>query len=152
VLKLLFRLFKYAMVAILGTAAAAKFLLVSNAEPDTEEIDMVSIFEGRTLASSADPFYGGRVLAMFSGTMIDLRKATPAPTGIDLELTMCFAGLSLVVPEGWRVRSDAQVLMGGFSDATRTTADPDAPTVRLQGYAIGSGIQVTTKAPMEVVR
>jgi hypothetical protein len=152
VLKLLFRLFKYAMAAILGTAAAAKFLLVSNAEPDTEEIDMVSIFEGRTLVSSAEPFYGGRVLAMFSGTMIDLRKATPAPTGIDLELTMCFAGLSLVVPEGWRVRADARVLMGGFFDATRTTADPDAPTVRLQGYAIGSGVQITTKAPMEVVR
>jgi hypothetical protein len=152
VLSLLFRLLRYAFFTVLAVAGAAKFLLESNAGPDTEEIDLVSIFEGKTLVTSADPFYGGKVLGMFSGTVIDMRKATPAPTGIDLDLAVCFAGVTLIVPEGWRVRSELSFAAGGFSDNTRTTADPDVPTVRLRGFAAFAGVSAMTRSPMEVVK
>ncbi len=148
-LRFIFNLLRIALVAALGTALAAKFLLESNAEPSTEEIDLVSIFDGKELVSVASPFYGGKVMAMFGGALLDLRKATPAPTGIYLDLAVMMGGVSLVVPEGWRVRNEASVIMGGFSDETRTTADEDVPTVTLSGFVLLGGLQATTRSPVK---
>lgn len=141
----IFKLFRLVFVAMLGAAAAAKLLLESNARPDTEEIDLVSIFEGQQLVSEASPFYGGKVMAMFGGVMIDLRRATPAPTGVFLDLAVMMGGLNLVVPEGWRVRFEGKLIAAGFSDETRTTADDDVPTVTITGLVLMGGVQATTK-------
>lgn len=142
-----------ALVAAIATALAAKFLLESNAEPETEEIDLVSIFEGKELVSSADPFYGGKVTAMFGGVLLDLRKAQPAPTGIDIDLAVLMGGVSLVVPEGWRVKTNGRlkIFAGGFADNTKTTADEDVPVVTIRGFITMGGFQATTRSPVEAV-
>ena len=145
--KFIFRLLRLAIVATLGAAVAAKLLLESNARPKTEEIDLVSIFEGQHLASEADPFYGGKILTMFGGVLIDLRDAVPAPTGIYLDLAVVMGGLSIVVPEGWRVKFEGNLTAAGFQDDTRTTADEDVPTVTLTGFVFMGGVQATTKSP-----
>lgn len=147
--RFIFKTLRALAVMALGTAVAAKFLLESNAEPGTEEIDLVAIFEGQHLISTAEPFYGGKVMAMFGGVIIDLRKATPAPTGIYLDLMVMMGGVSLVVPEGWRVKFDGNLVMGGYQDESRTTADEDAPTVTVGGTVIMGGVQATTKPPVE---
>ncbi len=148
--RFIFKLFRLALFGALGAAVAAKLLLESNAEPTTEEVDMVSIFEGQHLASEASPFYGGKVMAMFGGVLLDLRKATPAPTGIYMDLAVAMAGVNLVVPEGWRVKFEGTTIAGGFSDATRTTADPDQPTVTLRGFVLMGGVQASTRLPAAV--
>lgn len=147
--RFIFRVIRLLGVAAVGTAVAAKLLLESNAEPTTEEIDLVSIFEGQHLVSEAEPFYGGKIMTMFGGVLLDLRKATPAPTGIYLDLAVVMAGINLVVPEGWRVKFDGNVVMGGFNDATRTSADEDVPTVTLTGFVFMGGVQATTQVPVE---
>lgn len=147
--RFIFKLLRIVIVAALGTALAAKFLLESNAEPGTEEIDLVSIFEGQNLVSQASPFYGGKIMTMFGGVVLDLRKATPAPTGIFLDLAIAMGGLSVVVPEGWRVKFDANLMAGGFSDETRTTAEDDVPTITITGFVVMGGVQVTTKSPVQ---
>ena len=134
---------------MLGAAVAAKLLLESNARPDTEEIDLVSIFEGQHLVSEASPFYGGKVMSMFGGVMIDLRKASPAPTGVFLDLVVVMGGLNLVVPEGWRVKFEGKLIAAGFSDETRTTADDDVPTVTITGFVLMGGVQATTKPSVQ---
>ena len=149
--RFLFRLIRYALVAALAAAGIAKLVLESRAEPDTEELDMVSIFQGTNLASTADPFYGGRVTAMFSGTMLDLRRAQPAPTGVHLDIALCCAGLQIVVPVGWRLSSNANFIGAGLSDMSATSADPDAPILHLSGFAVASGVQIVSKPTVEVV-
>jgi hypothetical protein len=145
----IFKLLRALFLAILGAAVAAKLLLESNAEPTTEEIDMVAIFEGQNLRSKAEPFYGGKVMAVFGGALIDLRDATPAPTGVYVDLIVAMGGVSVVVPDGWRVKFDGNMIMGGFQDETRTTADEDVPTVTLTGMVFMGGVQATTRSPME---
>lgn len=149
--KALSKTIRYAVIAALGAAVAAKFMLESNAKPETEEIDLVAIFDGKELRSTANPFYGGKVLSMFGGVMIDLRKATPAPTGIDLDLMIVMGGLSVIVPEGWRVRNNARIIAGGLDDRTKTTADEDVPNVNLRGVVAMGGVQIVTKSPLEAV-
>ncbi len=149
--KLIFKLLRAALLTAIAAAVAAKFLLESHAEPETEEIDLVAIFDGKNLVSSADPFYGGHILAIFGGVQLDLRKVQPAPTGIRLEATVVMGGLSIVVPEGWRVFNEGDVFLGGFSDETRTTADEDVPSLTIGGRVLLGGIQVITKPSVEVV-
>jgi hypothetical protein len=147
--RFIFKVIRALGIAAVGMAVAAKLLLESNAEPGTEEIDLVSIFEGQHLVSEADPFYGGKVLAMFGGVLLDLRTVTPAPTGIYLDLAVVMGGVNVVVPEGWRVKFDGNVIMGGFNDATRTGPDDDVPTVTITGFVFMGGVQATTQVPIE---
>lgn len=149
--KFIFKLIRALFISAIGAGVAAKFLLQSNAEPDTEEIDLVAIFEGKQLVSAADPFYGGQILTMFGGVLIDLRKAHPAPTGIDLNVSVVMGGVSIVVPEGWRVVFDGDVYLGGWSDETRTSADDDVTTVKVSGRLILGGLQATTRPSVEAV-
>lgn len=149
--RFIFKLIRGLVIAAIGTALAAKFLLESNAEPTTEEIDLVAVFEGQNLISVADPFYGGKVMTMFGGVLLDLRKVTPAPTGIYIDVAIVMGGLQLIVPEGWRVKFEAKVLAGGFSDETRTTADDDVPTVTISGFMLMGGVMAATKPTVEVV-
>ena len=149
--RFIFRLLKLAFMSVLGAAVVAKFVLRSNATEETQEIDLVNIFGGEHLVSSADPFFGGKITNVFGGTLLDLRKATPAPTGIYLDVLVVFGGLSLVVPHGWRVVFDGTVLGGGFDDATQTPTDPDAPIVRLGGLVTAGGIRATTRSSVEAV-
>jgi hypothetical protein len=151
VLKFIFKTIRLAFLTMLGTALLAKFMLKSNARAETQEIDLVTIFGGQNLISSADPFYGGKILTMYGGTVLDLRKATPAPTGIYLDLLIWMGGVTLVVPQGWRVDFTGKVIFGGFDDATQTTADRDAPTVQVGGVILFGGLQARTKSPLEVV-
>lgn len=135
----------------LGAGIAAKFMLESNAGPETEEIDLVAIFEGKELVSTADPFFGGKVLTMFGGVMMDLRRATPSPTGVDIDVMVVMGGLSIVVPEGWRVHNNTKIVAGGIDDRTKTTADEDVPNVNLRGTILMGGVSIVTKSPVEAV-
>lgn len=149
--RFLFRSVKYTFLSVLVAAAAAKLLLRSRAAPDTEELDMVTVYGGSDLVSVADPFYGGKITGMFSGTRIDLRRAQPAPTGVHLDLAIVFSGLQVIVPVGWRVHSDATVALAGFTDNTGSTDDPDSPILHLSGYAVFAGVRVVSKPTVEVV-
>ena len=150
-IRFIYRLFRLAFVAVLGTAVIAKVVLRSTATEETQEIDLVNIFGGEHLVSAADPFFGGKVTNMFGGTILDLRKVTPAPTGIYLDVLVVFGGLSLVVPNGWRVVFDGSAFGGGFDDATQAAPDPDAPILRLGGLVIAGGIRATTRSSVEPV-
>lgn len=149
-LRFIFRQIRNLFLLTMGAALVAKLLVRSHAEAGSEEIDLVSIFDGKHLVSTADPFFGGKVLVALGGALIDLRAATPAPTGIVIDLALFMGGLSLVVPQGWRVRWQGSIFGGGFSDETRTTADPDVPVVTVRGFVVLGGFQATTRSPAEV--
>jgi hypothetical protein len=140
VFRFIFKLVRLGLMAALGTAIVAKFMLKSNAQPTTQEVDMVAIFEGEDLTSTADPFYGGKVLTMFGGTRLDLRQVTPAPTGIHLDLAIVFGGLDLTVPVGWKV-----------DDLTATDSSADVTVVHIGGFVAFGGVRVGNKAAGEVI-
>ena len=150
-IRFLFRLVRLIFVVLLGTALAAKLLLRSHAEATTEEIDLVNIFGGENLISSADPFFGGKVTTVFAGTNLDLRRAVPAPTGVYLDILVLFGGVNLVIPPGWKVVFVGDVVAGGFEDLTRDNSDPDAPIVRVGGLVAMGGLRATTRLPVEAV-
>lgn len=132
----------FGLIAVLGAFFAAKVLIKSKAGRSSDEIDVVSILADRALILPAGEFGGGEVLAVLGGVSIDLRRAIPTPSGVNLNVAICCGGLGLLVPEGWRVHSDLKLTAGRVGDTTRPNDDPDAVTVYLTGFVVLGGVGV----------
>jgi hypothetical protein len=83
------------------------------------------------------------MLAWFGGIAVDLRDAELAP---DAHLTVqsLFGGIAIKIPPTWRIESSVKAVAGGID--TRSSDDPDAPVLRLEGTALFGGIAVGPKA------
>lgn len=148
------RLVKTVLVlnVLVGLAAlAARMLLSSRGGPDSDEIDLVSIFEGIHLRSSSTAFMGGSVLTLLGGIVLDLRRATLGPTGATLEVTTIFGGISIITPPDWRIEVDAQTWIGGLDLSHDQPADPELPTIHIKVRTYLGGFQVESRSRLEAV-
>lgn len=148
------RLFKTVIVfnVLAGLAGlAARWLLSSRGGPDSDEIDLVSIFEGLHLRSNSSAFMGGSLLALFGGIVLDLRRASLGPTGATLEARTIFGGTSVITPPDWRVEVDARTWIGGLDLSHEQPADPELPTLRIHARTYFGGFQVESRPRLEAV-
>ena len=138
---------------VLGALAglAARLLLTSRGGPDSDEVDLVTVYEGLHLRSTADAFMGGTTLALFGGLLFDLRRAHLGPTGAELLVTTVFGGTGIVVPPDWRVEVDARTWLGGLDLSTEPPADDDAPLLRIRARTLFGGLQVESRPRLEAV-
>lgn len=130
---------------------AARWMLSSRGGPESDEIDMVGVFEGIHLRSSSSAFMGGSTLALFGGIVLDLRRAALSPTGADLKVSTIFGGTSIVTPPDWRVEVDARTWIGGLDLSHEQPDDPELPTIRIQSRTYFGGFQVETRPRLEAV-
>jgi Cell wall-active antibiotics response 4TMS YvqF len=147
-MRLLRTLIVFELGAWVGTATAAalvKRALPSRGNADSDEVTLVSIFDGVQLASRAQAFRGGSMLAWFGGVSVDLSEAKLAP---DAKLTIgaLFGGVDVKVPTGWRVVSTARAIAGGVSDRIPEPEDPNAPTLVVESTAAFGGVSIRVQA------
>ncbi len=127
-------------------AAFAKQRLISSGTETDNEFDLVTIFDGVEFASTAPAFRRGTVLTWYGGGQIDLRGATLDPDGGRLTLRALFGGIQLIVPETWRVEQHVVAFLGGVGDRRETTeAQTGGPVLRIDGFAVFGGIDVTSE-------
>lgn len=81
-----------------------------------DEINEVSILSGGDRSVISDHFKGGRIIAFFGGTNLNLKGCTLAPGKNYLDVIAIFGGMKLIVPEDWNVRIQTIAIFGGFSD------------------------------------
>jgi predicted membrane protein len=114
--------------------------------PATSSTDFVqhfAIFSGLETKHTTANFRGGSVMAMFGGANIDLRDTKLSPEGALLELTAAFGGITVFVPEGWKLDISGLPLFGGWSNKTRNQPTAaDAPILRLRCMAFCGGIDI----------
>jgi len=127
-----------------GVAFYIKRTHPSVGDADSDELDLVTIFDGVELKSRATAFRGGSWIAMFGGGEIDLREATLDPSGATLRVTAAMGGGDVQVPDGWNVELTSRAFMGGVRVDRRTaTDDPYAPTLRIEARALMGGFGIT---------
>jgi hypothetical protein len=133
-----------AMIIAPILAGKAKRDRPSIGDETSDEIDLVTIFEGRELRSRATAFRGGRALCWYGGGEIDLVNATPDPAGIRLQVTCVFGGLTIRVPLDWKVDVKARSVFGGTADGRPTIgpAGAGAPTLVLEARSVFGGVGV----------
>jgi hypothetical protein len=91
-----------------------------------------------------------RVEAIFGNVELDLRKATFASGVTEIGVKAIFSSIEIVVPADITVEVYGDGVFGTFEGATRTTADPEAPTLRIVGSAIFASVVVRTLPPLRV--
>jgi hypothetical protein len=138
---------------IAGIASAigafyAKSRLASRGEPWEDELDLVAIYEGLDLASTAPALRRASYTAWYGGGTLDLRGATLDPAGATLTVRAIFGGFRLVVPATWRVQLHTVGVFGGIGDArTKELIDAGGPVLRIDGFAVFGGVGIVSEAP-----
>ncbi len=148
------RLFRVGLIlvaiqaALLAIAVLAKKLVREWGDRDSEEVQVAAILDGRELRSRAGGFRGGTVIACYGGVELDLRDAVPAPGGTWLRLIVVFGGVSILVPDGWRVTMKGSTFLGGVEQRTTSEDElPDgAPELTVEATTFFGGVAVRAKA------
>ncbi|MEY9214190.1 DUF1707 and DUF2154 domain-containing protein [Thermobifida halotolerans] len=87
------------------------------------------------------------VSTLCGGVELDLREAVLSQREVVIQCAVVLGGLSITVPYGVRVTSAANAILGGVDlSGVDSSAEPNAPTIRLTGTCLLGGIEVRTKA------
>jgi hypothetical protein len=135
-------------VASALAAIVARDRMASKGGPADDELDLVAIYDGLEMASTAPALRRASVTAWYGGGTLDLRGATLDPTGASLTARAIFGGFRLVVPPTWRVELHGKGVFGGFGDARKADlVDPAGPVLTLDGFAVFGGVGIVSEAP-----
>jgi hypothetical protein len=93
------------------------------------------------------------VLCLMGGADLDFREAQLAPGVTEVFVIACMGGCEIIVPPGLAVEVNGVGIMGGFGHReTGTQASPDAPVLRINGFALMGGVDVRVRLPGETAR
>jgi hypothetical protein len=135
-------------VASAIAAVVARGRMASKGGPADDELDLVAIYDGLEMASTAPALRRASVTVWYGGGTLDLRGATLDPTGALLTVRAVFGGFRLVVPPTWRVELHGKGVFGGFGDGRKADlVDPEGPMLRIEGYATFGGVGIVSEAP-----
>jgi len=91
------------------------------------------------------------VVAMMGGAHLDFREARFGPGVTEVIVFAVMGGAEIVVPPGVHVDLNGLALMGGFSQtgSAPLPTDPNAPVLRIGGFALMGGVEVNIRYPGE---
>jgi predicted membrane protein len=109
-----------------------------------ERIDEVNIFSGTKKVITSRQFRGGKITTIFGGLELDLRNAELGEGKNEIEFTCIFGGTTIWVPVHWNVQHKVDAILGGFTDARRTTLIADNPgkVLIIKGTVIFGGGEI----------
>jgi hypothetical protein len=92
--------------------------------------------------------------ALMGGLTLDFREALLAPGETEVWLFTLMGGAEIIVPPGLTVESDGVAIMGGFDhrEDAGIDHDPDSPILRIRGFALMGGAEITVRYPGESAR
>ncbi|HZJ58064.1 MAG TPA: DUF5668 domain-containing protein [Clostridia bacterium] len=102
------------------------------------------VFSGLENKCISQDFKGGSATAIFGSIDLDLRDANLREEGAFLDLTAVFGGISLRVPDRWKVIATGTPLFGGWENKTRTPSDmpQDQPNLKIRCFALFGGMEI----------
>ncbi|MDP4200037.1 MAG: DUF5668 domain-containing protein [Bacteroidota bacterium] len=111
---------------------------------DRSGFNSVAIFGGIDRRVEGEFKSGVTVTAVFGGFKIDLSRAQMKGDDAVIFVNAFFGGGEIYTPESWHISMEGIGLFGGFSDKTRYTPTPGAPTktLHVRGSAIFGGVEV----------
>jgi hypothetical protein len=94
------------------------------------------------------------VVALMGGVALDFREARFGPGVTEVRVVAIMGGAEIIVPPGVHLDMSGVALMGGFAQQGRVEppTDPDAPVLRIGGFAMMGGVDVQVRHPGERAR
>jgi len=95
-----------------------------------------------------------RVVCVMGGAEIDFREVELPPGVTEVKVVCMLGGAEIIVPPDLAVECDGVAIMGGFQQVDRapSRSDPDAPLLRVTGFAFMGGFAISTRLPGESAR
>lgn len=112
-------------------------------EPESETI--VAIMGGSIRKGEWEPPEVLRVFAVMGGAELDFSEAVLLEGVSEVRIFALMGGVEIKVPTDINVDVRGTGIMGGFTELSQRIDDPDAPTLRVQGYAVMGGVEVKVK-------
>lgn len=87
------------------------------------------------------------VVAMMGGAELDFREARFGPGVTEVNVFALMGGAEIIVPPGVHVDMNGFALMGGFSQSGTAPppTDPNAPVLRIGGFVMMGGVEVSIR-------
>jgi predicted membrane protein len=110
---------------------------------DQDLVRTTAFLSGSELATQSNAFRGAVLTAIMGGVELDMRHATLAPDGAEVDATAILGGVDLIIPREWRVTVRGTPILGGVSNRAEGTSLPDdAPRLRVDALAILGGVEI----------
>ncbi len=115
---------------------------------------IVGIMGGGKRTGAWIPAKNNWAVGVMGGCDLDFREAQLGPGVTEIRAFAVMGGVSVVVPPDVRVECSGVGIMGGFDHKPTviSTADPEAPVIRVTGLACMGGVEVTVRHPGETAR
>lgn len=93
-------------------------------------------------------------VATMGGLDLDFREARFPPGETQVTIFCLMGGADIIVPPGLPVRADVVAIMGGFEqvDQEPDNLPADAPRLKINGFVLMGGVDVTVRLPGETAR
>jgi len=114
---------------------------------------IAGIVGGGSRAGGWIPARTNVAIGVMGGVSLDFRES-PLPNGVtEIQCYTLMGGVDIVAPPGVHIDCSGVGFMGGF-EYTQEDAptDPDAPVLRITGFAMMGGVSVSVREPGESVR
>ena len=117
--------------------------LILAAGHDRDLVRTTAFLSGAELATQSSAFRGAVLTAILGGAQLDMRHATIADGGAEIDATAILGGIDLIVPRDWRVTVRGTPILGGVSNRAEGSSLPDnAPRLRVDALAILGGVEI----------
>jgi hypothetical protein len=138
----------------LPVPAAADAVQVAHPSQVAEQQFVVAVMGGATRRGAWAAPRQLNVIAVMGGAELDFRQARIAPGVTEVNVFALMGGVQIVVPPGVHVEMNGIAIMGGFDEKMRAEAPPPpgAPILRIGGFAMMGGVEVTVRLPGESER
>ena len=111
----------------------------------------VAFFSGRTRKGSWTPARQITATACMGGVELDFREALFGADEVEIYAVAIMGGIEILVPPGVHVDTSGFAFLGGFEEdsALEANPDPEAPTIRIRGFACMGAVEVNVRYPGE---
>lgn len=134
-------------------ASANSYSLADPSRVKEREL-VIAVLGGTGRKGRWSPARNNFVISVMGGAELDFREAVLAPGVTEVQIYTVWGGVEIVVPPDLHVESHGFALMGGFEHAAEDAVDPGpgAPTLRVTGFALMGGVDISVRRPGETVR
>jgi hypothetical protein len=124
---------------------AAPAAYAEGPDPRAENPNLVGILGGSERKGRWRVGHRINAVAIMGGVVIDLSEATFTSPELVINCTAIMGGVEIRVPRNVTLRGGVLGVMGGADITTQESEHPNAPVVRIQGFALMGGVEAKPK-------
>jgi predicted membrane protein len=106
-------------------------------------VDMSGILSGNKRICISQDFRGGDLTAVMGGCELDLRRASIKNSPAIVTFFAFWGGISIKVPQDWKVSLQATPILGGVEDKTNPVPGTEEKLLIIRGEVIMAGAEIT---------